>query len=269
MMPDQQRRENHTRYGLAMCTQILNNVIEDDSLFFAAVNQIKQGGPVAVHEPSQMIVFAELNLKAGMRSIDLCDYNTAFTLFQYGRTFLGDDNWTLHYQLSLDVHDSLADAALILNKLSVVTSCSDEVALHARCFEDKVRCKLLRCDFCSIPFLLISQPKYIYLVQACAMSQKLLGWRIIINNRLRLHLESLSNSERTYHGPKMTTLEQVSIRLSIIFSRYPMIQSMTCKNAATSALPLSSMYMSAWPMCCIISSLGISVQLAFAWLNSH
>ena len=269
MMPDHQRRENHLRYGLAMCTQTLNNIIDDDVLFFAAVNQINLGGPVAVHEPSQMIVFAELNLKAGMRSIDLCDYNTAFTLFQYGRAFLGDDNWTLHYQLSLDIHDSLADAALVLNKLSVVTSCSDEVALHARCVEDKLRCKFC-CDFDSIssPFFLNSYLNK-SIVQVCAMSRWLLGRHVVINNRLRLHLESLSNSERTYHGPKMTTLEQVSIRLSIIFSRYPMIQSMTCKNAATSALPLSSMYMSAWPMCCTISSLGKSVQLAFAWLNSH
>jgi hypothetical protein len=141
MMSDQQRRENHLRFGLALCTRTLNSCVENDELFFAAVNQINQGGPTAVHEPSQLIVFTELNVKAGKRSIDLCDYNTAFTLFQHGREFLGNDGWTLNYELSLEIHDALADAALILNKLSVVTSCSEEVDLHARCIEDKLFCK--------------------------------------------------------------------------------------------------------------------------------
>ena len=141
LMPEQQRRENHMRFGLALCTQSLDNIAQDEELFFAAVNQINLGGPTAVQEPSQRKVIAELNLKAGRRSIELSDYNTAFTLFEYGISFLGDNHWLLNYQLSLDLYDAVAEAALLLNELSAVTVSSNEVVLHGRRFEDKLHCK--------------------------------------------------------------------------------------------------------------------------------
>ncbi|KAL3760370.1 hypothetical protein ACHAWU_000345 [Discostella pseudostelligera] len=140
LMPERQRRENHMRFGLALCTQSLINIAEDEELFFAAVNQINQGGPTAVLEPSQKNVFAQLNLKAGKRAIELSDYNTAFTLFQHGISFLGDDDWKSYYQLSLDLYDAVAEAALILNKLADVTTYTDIVVLNARCFDDKLHC---------------------------------------------------------------------------------------------------------------------------------
>ena len=141
LMPEQQRRENHMRFGLALCTQSLDSIDEDDELFFAAVNQINLGGPAAVQEPSQRKVMAELNLKAGRRSIELSDYNNAFTLFEYGISFLGDDDWTLNYQLSLDLHDAVAEVALILNKLSALSLYSNVVFSCALCFDDKLHCK--------------------------------------------------------------------------------------------------------------------------------
>jgi predicted ATPase len=141
MMPEQQRRENHMRFGLALCTQTLDNGVDDEELFFAAVNQINQGGPTAVHEQSQKSVFAQLNLKAGRRSIELSDYNTALMLFQHGISFLEVEDWALNYQLCLDLYDLVAESALTVNKLSVVSLCMDCVALHARCIDDKLHCK--------------------------------------------------------------------------------------------------------------------------------
>ena len=138
MIPEQQRRENHKRFGLALCTQTLDNSVEDEELFFAAVNQINQGGPTAVHEPSQKCVFAQLNLKAGRRSIELSDYNTAFMMFQHGISFLRDDDWVLNYQLSLDLYDEFLKVALILNKLSEVTYYSNVVFSSAKSFDDKL-----------------------------------------------------------------------------------------------------------------------------------
>ena len=145
LMSDQQRRENHMRFGLALCTQSLDNIAQDEELFFAAVNQINLGGPTAVQEPSQRKVMAELNLKAGRRAIELSDYNTAFTLFEHGISFLEDDDWTLNYQLSLALYDAVAEAALIRNCLSAVTHYTDLVVLHGRCFDDKLHCKIIEC----------------------------------------------------------------------------------------------------------------------------
>jgi len=143
LMPELQRRENHMRFGLALCTQSLIDIAEDEELFFAAVNQINQGGPTAVHEPSQRNIIAQLNLKAGRRSIELSDYNSAFKLLQHGISFFGDDHWLLSYQLSLDLYDAVVEVSLILNKLSAVTFYSNEVISCARCFDDKLHCKYI------------------------------------------------------------------------------------------------------------------------------
>ena len=142
MMTEQQRRENHMRLGLALCIQTLDNSVDHEELFFAAVNQINQGGPTAVHEPSQKNVIAQLNLKAGRRSIDLSDYNSAFTLFMHGISFLGVDHWLSSYELSLDLYNELAEVALILNNVSAVAFYSSEVVSHAKCFDDKLQCKI-------------------------------------------------------------------------------------------------------------------------------
>jgi predicted ATPase len=141
LMPDHQRRENHMRLGLALCTHTLNNGVENEELFFATVNQFNLGGPAAVHEPSQKNVLAKLNMKAGRRSIELSDYNTAFKLFQHGVSFLGDDRWVSSYRLSIDLYDLLTEVALTLNKLTSVELYAKEVVTHARCFDDKLNCK--------------------------------------------------------------------------------------------------------------------------------
>ena len=83
-------------------------------------------------------MIAGLNLKAGRLSIALSDYTTAFTLFEHGISYLGDDKWTSQYELSIDLFDSVAEAACVLNKRSVVKSRVEEVVAHAKCFDDSL-----------------------------------------------------------------------------------------------------------------------------------
>ena len=144
MMPEQQRRENHMQFGLSLCIHTLDDRLDDQELFFVAVNQINQGGPAAVHDPSQKCIIAELNLKAGRRSIQLSDYNIAMKYFQHGISFLGDEKWASDYQLSLDLLDAASDAAFVLGQLDAVRLHSDEVLSNARCFDDKLHSKSLR-----------------------------------------------------------------------------------------------------------------------------
>ena len=129
------------RFGLALCAQALQNSIEDDKLFFTAMNQINEAGLSALHDISQKHVIAELNLKAGRRATDLSDYNTALKLFQYGISFLGGDCWTADYKLSIELCDAAAETALRLNKLSEIIFYSDQVRANARCFDEELNCK--------------------------------------------------------------------------------------------------------------------------------
>ena len=125
-------------FGLALAG---SNSAQNDELAFLAVNQVNRGGPNVVLDPSQKFVFAELNLRAGRRAIDLSDYNTAFQLFEHGISFLGNNHWVAHYNLSIDLFDAAAEAACVLNKGTAVTAYSQQLVAHAKCFDDKLNCK--------------------------------------------------------------------------------------------------------------------------------
>lgn len=140
LMLEQQRREYHIRFGLALFANKLSNRTGNDELFFAAINQTNSGGPSAVYKPGKKSIIAGLNLKAGRRAIDLSDYRTAFKLFQHGISFLGDGHWTAHYKLSLDLYNAAAEAACVINNRDAVTIYSEQVVAHARCYDDKLNC---------------------------------------------------------------------------------------------------------------------------------
>ena len=62
MMPEYQRRKNHTRFGLAICSHAFNgSTVEDDELFFIAVHQINRGGPDVLEDPNQKVMIATLS----------------------------------------------------------------------------------------------------------------------------------------------------------------------------------------------------------------
>lgn len=89
MIPEQQRQENHMRFGLAICSHALNGVgagagVRDDDLFFVAVNQINRGGPGVLGDPNRKVMMAALNMKAGKRSIELSDFSSALKLYEHG-----------------------------------------------------------------------------------------------------------------------------------------------------------------------------------------
>ena len=74
MLPIEERLTNHMRYGLAICSHVFNCDGENVDLFFAAVNQINRGGPASLPDANQRVMVAELNLKAGRRSIERSDH---------------------------------------------------------------------------------------------------------------------------------------------------------------------------------------------------
>ena len=97
-----------------------------------------------VDDDSQRPIIAELNLRAGRRSIDLSDYNSAFRLFVFGISFLAGDHWASHYRLSVGLYGGAAEAACVLDNSAAVEQYSGELLARAKCFEDRFDCTLLR-----------------------------------------------------------------------------------------------------------------------------
>ena len=130
------------KYGLLLCSNTLVNGTENNSgLFFTSVNQINKGGPDAIHDPNHRSKLVVLNLKAGKLSIVLSDYMSALKFFEHGISFLREDRWTVHYDLSVDLYDATAEAACALEKFQAVKSYTDELVENAHSFDDSLHCK--------------------------------------------------------------------------------------------------------------------------------
>ena len=141
IMSEQQRRENHMQYGLALCSHSLDNKADNNEVFFAAITQINHGGPSVDIDPKQKNIVASLNLEAGKLSITLSDYTAALALFEHGISFLGDDKWEAQYRLSLDLFDAAAEASCMLNKNADVVSYTEQIITHAASFDDSLNCE--------------------------------------------------------------------------------------------------------------------------------
>ena len=142
-MSKEERHKQHLRHGLILSShsESTNGYDIVNDLFFTSVMQMNLGGPEIVQDPEQKILVSRFNLKAGKLLIASSDYSTAFTFFQHGISYLGDDRWTTHYQLSLDLFTLVSEAACELNKNETVRFYSDEVIKNARTLDDSLQCE--------------------------------------------------------------------------------------------------------------------------------
>ena len=142
-MSQEEQQKDHMQYGMTICSYALENCPNNNELFFTAITQINHGGPSVVSDPSQRTILAKLNLKAGKLSIALSDYTSALSLFEHGISYLGDDKWTSEYEVSLDLFDSAAETACVLNNNAAVTSYTEELVANAKSFDDSLNCEYM------------------------------------------------------------------------------------------------------------------------------
>ena len=172
----EKRRANHLRYGLVLCSHILQSRAGSKKLFFTSITQINHGGPDIVHDPSKKSIIARLNLKAGRLSISLSDYGAAFTLFEHGISYLGSDKWASNYDLTIELYDAAAEAACVLNKRDRVGFHVGELVAHAKTFDDSVHCKFFSLlYYCLVVnlFLIVISTSYVFrLIHCCKGTSK-------------------------------------------------------------------------------------------------
>jgi predicted ATPase len=103
-----------------------------DTIFFIA-SQINHGKEWILKEKDLRIAIAELNMKAGKKAIDGCDHKTAYSYLGAALSFLPEDHWESHYDMSLRLSFLMASAAN--------SSCQhDETMLILRRIFEKARC---------------------------------------------------------------------------------------------------------------------------------
>ncbi len=139
-MSSEEQRANHIRFGLALYPRSPVYDKSNDELLFLAINQMNKAGPHSVFDADQKHIIASLNLNAGKRAGELSDFQTAFSLFRHGISFLPADCWEKHYETTVELYDSAAEAAVLINDLDVVALYVTVIHTQAKCFEDKLNC---------------------------------------------------------------------------------------------------------------------------------
>ena len=56
-------------------------------------------------------------------------------------SYLGDDKWASKYDISLDLFNSAAEAACVLNENAEVASYTKELVANAKSFDDSLNCE--------------------------------------------------------------------------------------------------------------------------------
>eukprot|EP00985_Skeletonema_marinoi_P011488 scaffold5474_cov81-Skeletonema_marinoi.AAC.1 len=133
-LPADMRCLFHHACGMALAS--FSTSESDDSILFAAVNQINLGGPAAIQDTSQSFTIATVNLRAGQKAMEMSDFEAAYSYFNHGISFLQEGHWQEHYDLSLRLFELAAKIALAIGDLASSMLHSEEVMKEARSFED-------------------------------------------------------------------------------------------------------------------------------------
>ncbi|AFY91705.1 PAS domain S-box [Chamaesiphon minutus PCC 6605] len=136
LIPESRRQQTHLQIGRLLLAhaserQPLAKLFEIVSHFNKAIG--------AISEPSERVLVAELNLQAACKARATNAYGAAFSYAQIGTEILGVSGWTQQYLLTLALHETLADAALLSGDLESVPRLVQIVLERTRTPIDRVK----------------------------------------------------------------------------------------------------------------------------------
>ena len=134
LVGDPVRQNSHLMYGRCLVQHSIDT--SDWDLFYVAVNQINFAGPAVVSNPLDRITMAKHNLDAGKRSMAMPDFSSAYSFFDNGISFLGEENWRNQYSFSIELHELAAKTALATGNIQRVSVLSDRIFKKATSFVD-------------------------------------------------------------------------------------------------------------------------------------
>jgi len=134
MMNILEQGRSHFTYGMALAPLATGE--EEYSILLTAANQLNLAGPEAVQEESQYVTIADLNLRAGKKSMEMSDFVAAYSYFDAGISFLRKKHWEKHYALSLELFNLAAECALTNRDTVSLKLLSEQVIKYGRSYED-------------------------------------------------------------------------------------------------------------------------------------
>ncbi|QLE56613.1 ATP-binding sensor histidine kinase [Nostoc sp. TCL26-01] len=218
-IPENHKQSIHWQIGKLL----VNNtpITEREDKIFEIVNQLNIAIPLILNQPYdiQSIIeerynLAQMNLIAGTRALASTAYLVAIKCLTTGIDLLTNDSWENHYQLTLDLYTTAAEAAYLNGSLSQMEKFIEVVLLKANNILDTVKVYELKIQAYG------SQNKALAAVDIALNFVKLLDVNFP-NNPTPLDIENKMETTRNYlagrqiedliHLPKMTAAEPLAI----------------------------------------------------------
>ena len=138
VMSEEEKGKNHFWIGMQLIAHGNAETDEFNATNFSIVDQINAAKSYGVTEEALHIKFAELNLRAGKISIDVSDFQCAFSYMKAGVSFLKGWQNGQYYDLSLQLHESAALVSYINTDIGLMQSYLKILFENAKCFEDRL-----------------------------------------------------------------------------------------------------------------------------------
>lgn len=136
LIPESQRQNLHLQIGQLLQQRFQSE--DSSSPVFEIANHLNTARNL-IEQQEELTALAQLNCLAGIRALDSAAFDAALEYLQTGIELLPQDCWQSHYQLSLSLYTSCAEAAYIKASFEQMNSMADQVIEHADSLLDKVR----------------------------------------------------------------------------------------------------------------------------------
>jgi predicted ATPase/signal transduction histidine kinase/tRNA A-37 threonylcarbamoyl transferase component Bud32 len=130
--------------GLARHLQIGRVMLEntpdqelDEKLF--EICEHLNAGSALMDDPDEREALAKLNLRTGRKAKTAAAYPEASRYLRTGLQLLPEPVWETHYELTLALHNELAEVAYLAGDFDQVEQMASAVFAHARCLLDEVK----------------------------------------------------------------------------------------------------------------------------------
>jgi predicted ATPase len=128
----------HFDVGMALISFYKPQVEEKSHTLFDIIDQVNHGVPALLHDESQRISVAMLNLEAATNSMQSYDYTSAYRHAKVAVSLLPDDSWTTHHNLSLNSHLQLAKSAYPYSKVDEARNSLEKVMEHTNSLQTRL-----------------------------------------------------------------------------------------------------------------------------------
>ncbi|MBD2004630.1 MULTISPECIES: hybrid sensor histidine kinase/response regulator [Cyanophyceae] len=136
LIPDEQKKQTHLKIGQLLLKN--TTAAERKENIFALVNQLNYGTGLLTTE-TKKYELAQLNLIAGQKAKAATAHDSAVKYLQVGLQLLASDSWESQYELTLALHEEVAEAAFLSGDFDRMQRCIEVVQQQAKTLLDKVK----------------------------------------------------------------------------------------------------------------------------------